>query len=76
MKSLWEELNSNRPMPMCTYPHPCRYESMRSARNFRSEDEVIQFLTGLNDTFGVVKTQVLLMDPPPSINKVHSFVVQ
>ena len=35
LKSLWEELNSHRPMPMCICPHPCRCESMRSARNFR-----------------------------------------
>jgi hypothetical protein len=38
MKSLWEELNSHRPMPMCTCPYPCRCESMRAARNFRMED--------------------------------------
>jgi hypothetical protein len=50
---------------MCTCPHPCRCESMRSARNYR-----------LNDNFGVVKTQVLLMDPLPSINKVYSLVIQ
>ena len=40
------------------------------------EDQVIQFLTGLNDSFSVVKTQVLLMDPLPSINKVYSMVIQ
>lgn len=76
MKSLWEELNSLHPMPMCTRPHPCRCESMRSARNFCLEDQVIQFLIGLNDNFGVVKTQVLLLDPLLSINKVYSLVVQ
>jgi len=76
MKSLWDELNSHRPMPMCTCPYPCRCEFMRAARNFRMEDLVIQFLTGLNDSFSVVKTQVLLMDPLPSINKVYSMVAQ
>jgi len=49
---------------------------MRAARNFRMEDQVIQFLTGLNDNFSVLKTQVLLMDPLPSINKVYSMVIQ
>jgi len=49
---------------------------MRAAPEFRSEDQVIQFLTGLNDNFGVVKTQVLLLDPLPSINRVYSLVVQ
>ncbi|MCH84099.1 integrase catalytic region, partial [Trifolium medium] len=38
--------------------------------------QVIQFLTGLNDQFSVVKTQVLLMDPLPPLNKVYSLVVQ
>ncbi|KEH29684.1 hypothetical protein MTR_4g048330 [Medicago truncatula] len=76
MKSLWEELNSHRPMHVCTCPYPCRCESMRAAREFRMEDQVIQFLTGLHDNFSVVKTQVLLMDPLPSINKVYSMVVQ
>lgn len=63
MKTLWEELNSHRPMPHCTCPHPCRCTAMREARCYRLEDQVIQFLTGLNDQFNVVKTQVLMPDP-------------
>jgi len=76
MKTLWEELNSHHHMPHCTCPHPCRCAAMREARNFRLEDQVIQFLTGLNDQFNVVKTQVLMLDPLPSINKVYSLVIQ
>jgi len=76
MKTLWEELNSHRPMPLCTCIHQCRCEAMRSARYFCLEDQIIQFLTGLNEQFSIVKTQVLLMDPLPSINKVYSLVVQ
>jgi hypothetical protein len=76
MKTLWEELNSHRPMPNCTCPFPCQCEVTRSARLHRIEDQVIQFLTGLNDNFNVIKSQVLLLDPLPSINKVYSLVVQ
>lgn len=36
----------------------------------------VQLVTGLNDNFSVVKSQVLLMEPLPSINKVYSMVVQ
>jgi hypothetical protein len=36
---------------------------MREARNFRLEDQVIQFLTGL-------------MEPLPSSNKVYTLVIQ
>jgi len=74
MRTLWEELNSHRPMPHCTCPHPCRWAAMREARNFSIEDQIIQFLTGLNDKFAVVKTQVLMMDPLPSINIVYAFI--
>jgi len=76
LKTLWEELNSHRPMPLYTCTHPCRCEAMRAARSHRLEDQVIQFLTGLNDTFNVVKSQVLLVDLLSSINKVYSLVVQ
>jgi len=72
LKTLWEELNCHGN----TCIHQCRCEAMRSARYFRLEDQVIQFLTGLNEQFSVVKTQVLLMDPLPSINKMYSLVVQ
>jgi len=41
MKSLWEELNSHRPMSLCTCPYPCRCESMCATRSFRMEDQVI-----------------------------------
>lgn len=36
----------------------------------------MQFLIGLNDTFSIVRTPVLLMDPLPSINHIYSFVTQ
>jgi len=56
MKTLWEELNSQCLMPRCTCCQPSRCEVMCSARIHRLEDQVIQFLTGLNDYFNVVKT--------------------
>ena len=76
MRTLWENLNSHRPMPHCTCPHPCRCAAMREARNFHIEDQIIQFLTGMNDKFAVIKTQVLMMDPLPSINRVYALIIQ
>jgi hypothetical protein len=38
--------------------------------------QVIRFLTGLNDQFSVVKSQILLMDPLPNMNKIFSMVIQ
>jgi hypothetical protein len=76
MKSLWEELSSHRPIPNCFCVHPCRCIASRTAKLHRNEDQIMQFLTGLNDQFSVVRTQVLLLDPLPSLNKVYSLVVQ
>jgi hypothetical protein len=76
MKSLWEELSSHRPIPNCVCVHQCRCVASRIAKIHRNEDQIMQFLTGLNDQFSVVRTQVLLLDPLPSLNKVYSLVVQ
>jgi hypothetical protein len=36
----------------------------------------MRFITGLNDSFNIVKTQILLMDPLPPMTKIFSMVVQ
>ena len=36
----------------------------------------MKFLMGVNDAFSQVRTQILLMDPLPSINKAHSLSIQ
>lgn len=76
LKGLWEELNSHRPSPMCTCYHRCHCDSIQNAQEYKLKDQDIQFLTGLNDNFSIVKTQVFLMDHLPSINRIYSLVVQ
>jgi len=76
LKSLWEELSSHRPIHNCTCVHTCRCAASRVAKTHRNEDQIMEFLTGLNDQFSVVRTQVLLLDPLHSLNKVYSLVVQ
>ncbi|KAM3699515.1 hypothetical protein ACJW31_05G031200 [Castanea mollissima] len=36
----------------------------------------MKFLMGLNESFSQVRTQVLLMDPIPSLSKVYSLLIQ
>lgn len=70
LSSLWEQLNSHRPLPNFSCIHQCRCDASRIAHVYRIEGQIIQFLTCLNEKFSVVKTQILLMDPLPSLNKV------
>jgi len=76
LRTFWDELNSHRPIPNCTCVHQCRCDSIRLAKHCRVEDQILQFLIGFNESFSVVKTQILLMEALPPINKVYSLVVQ
>jgi hypothetical protein len=76
LKILWEELELYFPIPACTCRAQCSCEAMRSARTNHTLLHVIRFLTGLNDNFAVVKSQILLLDPLPPLNKVFSMVLQ
>ncbi|PNX62575.1 retrovirus-related Pol polyprotein from transposon TNT 1-94, partial [Trifolium pratense] len=49
---------------------------MRSARRNHTLLQTIRFITGLNDNFSTVKSQILLIDPLPPINKVFHMVIQ
>ncbi|KAJ0034274.1 hypothetical protein Pint_25490 [Pistacia integerrima] len=76
LKILWDELMIFRPLPLCTCSTPCSCGIFNTFKTYRNNDYVIRFLKGLNDSFTVVRSQIMLMDPLPSINKVFSLVVQ
>ncbi|WVY96787.1 hypothetical protein V8G54_028938 [Vigna mungo] len=66
LKSLWEELDNYQTLTPCS----C------SARTYHSQDFIIRFLKGLDDQFAMVRSQILLLDPLPSANRVFSMIIQ
>ncbi|XP_022635066.1 uncharacterized protein LOC111241415 [Vigna radiata var. radiata] len=66
LKALWEEVDNFRPMTVCG----C------SAKTYHTQDFIIRFLKGLDDRFSVVRSQVLLMEPLSSLNRIFSMVIQ
>jgi hypothetical protein len=76
LKILWEELEIYMPVPNCVCRVCCSCEFMRDARQNHTLLYAIRFLTGLNEHFAMVKSQILLMDPLPSMNKIFSMVLQ
>lgn len=68
MRGSWEELNSHRLMSSYTCSQQCRCEVMCSKRSFHIEDQIVTCF--INDNFYVIKTQVLLMEPLSSTNKI------
>ncbi|XP_047150023.1 uncharacterized protein LOC124822098 [Vigna umbellata] len=76
LKILWEELESLRPIPTCICATPCSCDLSRISLKYREAEHVICFLKGLNDSYNTVKTQILLMDPLPNVNRVFSLIIQ
>ncbi|XP_019431987.1 PREDICTED: uncharacterized protein LOC109339067, partial [Lupinus angustifolius] len=78
LKTLWDELDSLRPIPSCVCTTQCICSSitLKTIRRHRDAEYVICFLKGLGDQYHSVRAQILLMDPLPSINKVFSMILQ
>ncbi|XP_020225129.1 uncharacterized protein LOC109807015 [Cajanus cajan] len=74
--SIRDELDVFRPLSPCTCAIKCTCAASISIGKYKSQDQVIKFLRGLNDNYSTVKTQILLMDPLPPLNHVFSLVVQ
>ncbi|KAG5003445.1 hypothetical protein JHK84_027712 [Glycine max] len=39
------------------------------------EDQLMQFLMGLNDTYNTVRTNILMMSPLPNVRQAYSLVI-
>ncbi|KAI5338735.1 hypothetical protein L3X38_018007 [Prunus dulcis] len=68
LKDLWDELEAYRP------PLTCNEE--KTHRERKEEDQMMQFLMGLSDTFNNVRTNILMMTPLPNIRQAYSLVIQ
>lgn len=65
LKSLWDELESFRPLPHCKCSIQCSCGAIQSIRLFRDQDYTIRFLKGLNDEYSHVRSQIMMMEPFP-----------
>lgn len=64
LKVLWEELEIYMHMPNCSFRVRCSCEAMGQARKNHTLLHAVRFLTGLNDIFVVVRSQILLYGTP------------
>ena len=75
LKVLWNQLQNLSPFPQCTCGK-CMCSINQRLKNLQAKESIMKFLMGLNDSFSQVRTQILLMDPLPSVNKAHSLFIQ
>ncbi|KAF7845270.1 uncharacterized protein G2W53_002175 [Senna tora] len=64
----WDELDRMMPMPTCTCGK-CSCGLNKKLADMMSSTKLLQFLMGLNPIYDVVRTQILNLDPLPSVNK-------
>ena len=76
LKSLWDEFLNYRPIPGCSCGAKCICDLSKTLTDYQHYDYVLSFLMGLNESFAQVRSQILLMEPLPSINKVFALVQQ
>ncbi|XP_074306114.1 uncharacterized protein LOC141641347 [Silene latifolia] len=71
LKSSWENLDSLDPLPNCSCGkcNSCTCSLFKRMQERENNSKLIQFLMGLNGGYDHIRTQILSLDPLPSINK-------
>ncbi|KAF3625553.1 Calcium-binding protein PBP1 [Capsicum annuum] len=67
MRGLWDELNASYVGPQCT---------CGALSKFIQDQQLFQFLKGLNETYNTVRSNTLMMTPLPSISKIYGLLQQ
>lgn len=70
MKILIDELEVLKPIPSCN----C--SALAKIKEDRNSDHVIRFLRGLSDQFSGVRSQIMLMESLPTLNRVFQLAAQ
>ncbi|KAL7598987.1 hypothetical protein Lser_V15G25245 [Lactuca serriola] len=73
MRSIWDEIQSVSPIQKCTCG---KYTCNLGKRLMESKEKerIYEFLMGLDEAFGTLKTQVLSTKPMPSLGTVYHLV--
>lgn len=70
LHNLMNELENMEPKNRCICD--ARYDVTET----KERDRMIQFVNGLNDSYEVVKNQILLIDPLPSMSRAYGLILQ
>ncbi|XP_070054585.1 uncharacterized protein [Nicotiana tomentosiformis] len=70
LKDLWDEYDAMIPTPSCLCPES------KVFLEYIQQQRLVQFLSGLNESFAQAKGQIMLMIPTLTINEAYAMVVQ
>ncbi|XP_074265052.1 uncharacterized protein LOC141587468 [Silene latifolia] len=78
LKRHWDDIDDLEPYPDCTcgVMSKCTCNLLKKVLEMASQEKVITFLMGLDDSYDNLRTNILSMEPLPTINKAYSLVQQ
>ncbi|CAO2816832.1 unnamed protein product [Amaranthus hypochondriacus] len=75
MKTIWDELDHLSPMPYCNC-NGCTCGLTKQFLKLQQDQRMMHFLMKVNDTFHQVRTNILMMEEPPSISQAYRLLLQ
>lgn len=69
LKTLWDEFEAMVPSP------GCNCEVSRGFVAHLNRQKLYQFLMGLNESFNQARSQILLMNPIPTVNQAYAMII-
>ncbi|XP_068323093.1 uncharacterized protein [Pyrus communis] len=70
LKGLWDERDA-----LCTFPI-CTCGSVKEVAAYLDTQKTMKFLMGLGESYASVRSNTLLQDPLPTVNKAYSLVLR
>ncbi|GJY83784.1 putative RNA-directed DNA polymerase [Tanacetum coccineum] len=75
LRSIWDEMESALPIPRCNYKG-CSCDMGKKLVEHKEKEKLYEFLMGLNSEFSVIRTQILAMNPIPTLGKAYHLVTE
>ncbi|KAF5783293.1 putative transcription factor interactor and regulator CCHC(Zn) family [Helianthus annuus] len=75
LRVLWDEIESVLPAPRCTCDK-CSCGVGKKMNELREKERLYEFLMGLDADFAVIKTQILAMNPIPTLGNAYHLVAE
>lgn len=74
IKKIWDELDALNAAMLCSCN--CNCGGKKKVIQSTEDERLTQFLMGLNDTFAPARSNILMINPLPSVNYAYSLLMQ
>ncbi|GKE60426.1 putative RNA-directed DNA polymerase [Tanacetum coccineum] len=75
LRGIWDEIQSVLSVPRCTCSG-CDCDIGKKLQQLRDKERLYEFLLGLDAEYGTIRTQILAMNPVPSLGNAYHLVAE